>query len=607
MRANIILLTVALSFVLIPYSAQAQSALYLEPATGVFPIGDPFTVDVRVDTDGSTIGTADISLQYDPDDVAFVSVSDEGSVLSRLIVDSGSSPGRIDVSGFIERNTPAYTGSNGLLARITFTPLRNVATEIRFSHGAATPPLLLNASVGDLANILTSLRSASYTFVPREVIPFAQVAGAATDATGSFPITPLPVPEGEWFGTTSIRLSWALPEEADEMRTVVTSGDEENEKIYPIPVSSVTLSELTEGKHFFVIQFKKDGQWGESTRFPLNIDMTPPDTMVVREVDKTAPSDSVSFVVEAHDALSGVSRFEVNVDGGVAVPWDGTGTFTPDVSGPGEHILTVTAIDAVGNRTAQDRLFFVRSLDAPILTYVPERVLTGDAVTVTGTTYPNSTITAFTSFDGKDADERTVSSDASGNFSITVTEGARAGTYTLWFQVESDDGVVSPPSIKRSFTVSQPYIMLWGGIAVTYLSVIVPLLALIILLGLVLWLGYVFVASHRKRIRRETTEAYEAVQEEFAHLRDDIRRQLGMLEQANQSRELTREEIKIFRELSKKLDYIERHIKQEIEDISALDHSKLRTVATLQRVSQDSAPPVVSTAPNDHTVRIERK
>lgn len=594
---------------MVPHMAHAQAALYLEPSTGVYPLGESFTVDVRIDTAGATIGTADAAIVYDPGDIEFVSVSDDGSVMSRILVDSGSASGRIDLSGFIERGAPAYNGTNGLLARLTFLPLRNVATQLRFAQGAATPPLLLNASVGDLANILGSLRSASYTFVPREVLPSALVAGASTDATGSFPITPLPVPDNEWFGTTSIRLSWTLPENIEEMRTFVTGTDEkEQEKVYQVPVSSIQLTDVLEGKNYFVIQFKSGGEWGEATRFPLNVDLTPPETIIIREIDRKEPTDKNAFVVEGTDDLSGVTRYEMSVDGGDTVPWDGQGTFTPEVPGPGEHTLTVTAYDRVGNRTSIDYLFLVRSLDAPVLTSVPERVLTGDTVIVRGMTYPNASVKAFVSFNEGEAEEKSVESDGAGAFEVKVTEGARAGTYTIWFQVSTSDGAMSPASIKRSLTVSQPYIMLWGGVAVTYLSVLVPLLALIILLGLVLWLGYTFLRGYRNKVRKETGEAYDVVHQEFALLRDDLRKQIGMLEKANQSRELTREEMKIFNDLSKRLDYIERHIEEEIGDISVHDTSTETTTVlpsrdTIQKQSGDATP---AAAPA-HTIRIERR
>jgi len=243
---------------------------------------------------------------------------------------------------------------------------------------------------------------------------------------------------------------------------------------------------------------------------------------------------------------------------------------------PGEHVLTVTAFDNAGNSTSTDTIFLVRSLEPPILdtSSIPDRVLTGDTVTVRGTSYPNAEITVYVSINDGEASEKQVRSDESGNFVATITEGARSGKYTLWFSVMDDRGAVSPNSIKRSIEVSQPYIMLFGSIAVTYLSVIVPLVALILLLGLVLWLGFTWIRGYRNRVRRETNEAYQATREEFDRLRAELIEQIGMLEKANQSRELTKEEMRIFTELSKRLDKMERHIVQEIEDVEMIEEER---------------------------------
>lgn len=592
----------------------APASLSIYPATGVYPIGDPFSIEVRIDTGGTTIGTADATITYEPDDLAYVSMADDGSVMSRILVDSTTVPGRIDISGFIEHTKPAFSGTNGLLVRLTFIPVRNVATEVRFAQGAATPPLTLNASVGSLANVLSNLRSATYTLVPKEIIPAATVAGAYSNSGALFPITPLPVlEEGAWFGTTSVKLFFSVPEGAGEMRTAISRDpNAQPDKAHPIPVNSVFLTDLTEGNNYFILQFKYADTWGEAIRHPVPVDLTPPGTIAVTEAERADPADPrVAFEVEAIDALSGVIRYEMSIDGGDPEPWDGNGAYQPDELDSGEHILTVTAYDRAGNSASEDVVFLVKSLEPPVLTDAPNHVLTGDSITVRGTTYPDAEVRVFTSFNDEEAAERTIRSDGAGSFTTTLTDGARAGKYTVWFQVTDARGATSPLSIKRSVEVSQPYIMLFGKVAVTYLSIIIPLLGLIVLLILVVWLGYTFLRGYRTRVRRETTEAYDVVNEEFASLRDDLRKQIGMLERAHQARELTREEMRIFTELSKKLDYIERHIEEEIDDIAertdAVVHGTVPAapadVAPHVPVSTPAAPPPAT----GHTVHLTRR
>ncbi|HCC04866.1 TPA: hypothetical protein DEP58_00995, partial [Patescibacteria group bacterium] len=226
-----------------------NASLSIVPATHVYPVSEPFTIEVRVDTGGAIIGTTDATIAYDPQDVSYVSVSGEGSVFSRISADSDSNYGKVSISGFIERGKEGFNGSNGLVARLTFVPLRNVETQFHFASGSATPPIALGASVADLANILSGLHVANYTFIPKE----SAVAGVPfASAQETFEITPLPIPYTEWFGTTSVKLSWTLPDGATEMRTLVSEKkDATPTKVYPTLLNSATLSGIPEGKNYF--------------------------------------------------------------------------------------------------------------------------------------------------------------------------------------------------------------------------------------------------------------------------------------------------------------------------------------------------------------------
>jgi hypothetical protein len=601
---------------LVPFETFAQNAaLYLAPESGMYTVGEPFTIEIRVNTGGQSVGTSDATIAYDSDDISFVSVSDEGSIFNTILVDSSRENGKVDISGFIEGGGKPFIGLDGLFARVTFLPKRNVATQVYFSKGAATEPLPLTASIGSLVNdVLSDLRlqTASYTFVPKESVP-ATVLYAT--AQGDFEITPLPVPSNEWFSTTSVKLSWTLPEGISEMRTLVSSNpDATPDKVYPMPVNSIDLTNLKEGTNYFLLQFKLGSDWGSVIQHPLKIDITSPEYLIVKEAERVDDADPhVSFVVESKDVHSGVGWYEMSIDGSEPQKWEqiNNGTYQPEGLTPGEHVLTAMVFDKAGNSTSTDFVFLVRSLEAPVLdnASVPERVLTGDAITVRGTSYPNSDITVYVSYNDGEAIEKKVKSDDTGAFVVTVTEGARAGKYTLWFLVTDERGAMSPNSIKRSIEVSQPYIMLFGSKAVTYLSVIVPLVGLILLLVLVLWLGYTWIQGYRRRVKFETNEAYHTTQDEFTRLREELITQIGMLEKANQSRELTREEMRIFTDLSKRLDKMEEHIIQEIEDVETVQEDvhvvkRVRTIeGSLERYknSNDKNNQVYDSS---HTIRL---
>ncbi len=563
-------------FFVAPSFAFAENAsLSIYPANGIFPIGDVFTVEIRIDTGGNEVGTADATLVFNPNDLSYLSVSDEGSVFNTILVDSTRTDGEIDISGFVERGQKPYSGRNGLFAKVTFKPLRNVATQLHFSKGAATPPLSLTASVGNLANILSGLHAASYTLVPKETVPATVLYASAKE---DFEITSVPSANDGWFGTTSVKLSWVLPGNVTKVKTTLSDSPESAPSdIHETPITSITLNDLKEGINYFLLQFRNGANWGSVITHPVKVDLTPPGYLSVKEAERKDTSNpKVSFEIDSSDTYSGLDYYEFAIDGGDSQKIDvieNKVVFQPEGLTPGEHVLTAKVFDKAGNATSTDFVFMVKALESPSLINdsVPTGVLTGDTVSVRGMTYPNSDVTVFISHNDGEAKEKKVKSDDSGAFVVTIAEKAKAGKYTLWFTVTNSNGATSPPSIKRSIEVKQPFIMLFGSVAVTYMSVIVPLVALIFLLGLVLWLVYTWIKTYRKRVKLETGEAYAATQKEFEALRKELKKQIGVLEKANQSRKLTREEMRIFTDLSKRLDKIERHIKQEIDDIEDVE------------------------------------
>ncbi len=561
--------------------AQEAASLSLVPATGVYPVGEEFTIEVRLDTAGVQVSTADATISYNPEDMSFVSVSGEGSIFNHVSQVVDSEKGEVSISGLVTGGQQDYVGVYGLVASITFMPKRNVATQLHFASGGARK-LQLGASVGDALNILSVLNTATYTFVPRENTVASVQQMVAGDMTSKLEITPLPVPDGDWFATTTVKLSWTVPEGALEMRTL-TTGDPSDmpTESYQIPVSSIVVDDLKEGTNYFLLQFKfASGDWDSVIQYPLQVDISDPDYITVREAQREDGADPrVSFEVEAGDSVSDISHFEMGIDGEPGEKWvkeERSDKYRPEELTAGEHVLTVTAFDNAGNSTSSDYVFLVSSLEPPTLTpeSVPDRVLTGDTITVSGSSYPNAQVTTYISLNDGEASEKTVKTDGVGNFVVDITDGARAGKYTMWFSVTDERGATSPNSIRRSVTVTQPTIMLLGQKPITYLAVIVPLIALIVLLGLVLWLAYTWVRGYRNRVRHETGDAYYAAKGEFDKLRKELVEQIGMLEKANQLRELTREEMRIFINLSKRLDKMERHIIQEIEDIEVFDEDE---------------------------------
>ena len=106
-----------------------------------------------------------------------------------------------------------------------------------------------------------------------------------------------------------------------------------------------------------------------------------------------------------------------------------------------------------------------------------------------------------------------------------------------------------------------------GITLITVLSIVIPCIALIFLLGVLLYLLWRSVGGLRARIDKEVLEARMIVHTAFALLRKDLKEDIATLKKASEKRKLTREESKILRRLQKNIDEAEDVISKEMLDI----------------------------------------
>jgi len=107
----------------------------------------------------------------------------------------------------------------------------------------------------------------------------------------------------------------------------------------------------------------------------------------------------------------------------------------------------------------------------------------------------------------------------------------------------------------------------WGGSFVAILSILVPLISLLFLLAVIVILGWWQVSKLKKKLLHEVDDAEDNLHKAFDLIRDDLQKQVRLLEKAKNRRKLTSAEAKLLRTIKGDLNEAEKFIKKEIEDI----------------------------------------
>ncbi len=157
------LLALACVFFLAPQSVSAAT-LYLAPESGSYPVGTEFTVEVRADSDGTPVNSAEAELSFNPAALEVVRVSTENSVLTSWPSEPAFSndAGLVTFSGWAGQYK-VHTGA--LLLTIRFRARQPLVGTVRFLNAA-----MLTADAQS-TNILSTLKSGLYEGVVQEVTP----------------------------------------------------------------------------------------------------------------------------------------------------------------------------------------------------------------------------------------------------------------------------------------------------------------------------------------------------------------------------------------------------------------------------------------------------
>jgi hypothetical protein len=546
--------------ILVPKVNAQRASLYFSPSSGTYTVGNTFLVQVKVNSGGVAINAADGTIIFDPDKLEVVRISKEDSIFTLWVQEPtfSNSLGTINFAG--GKPSPGFIGAAGIIFNIYFRAKTSGTTNLTFASGSVL------ADDGKGTNILGSLGSGVYNLTAKgiETIPPEEVtAGPPKAPIVSSPDCP---DENRWYSNNSPRFEWKLPQDVIAISYAIDKNPTTNPKEIFEPTSSVSFSNLEDGIWYFHINFKNQYGWGALTHRKLTIDTKPPlpFEIEVKMEDPTDPQPVLFF--DTSDELSGIEYYELTIGQGEPFQVRGITKENPlklPPQAPGKHLVVVRAFDKAGNFTDAKKEIEILPIEAPQIKSCPKSIYLNSSLTLEGKSIKDAKIRVFLQKESEEPILKEIKADENGKW-VFVSDPLKEGKYKVWVEAQDQRGALSLPSKACEFYVGLPTFLRFGKIAIDYLTIMTTLIVIIIGLLLIIFYAWYRISVWRKRMRKETKEAAQAVLAAFKALREEVQEQIEYLDGKPG---LTDSEAKVRDKLKEALDISEKFIGKELEDI----------------------------------------
>lgn len=491
-------------------------------------VGDVFSLNVTVNTEGVGVNAAQATIQYPKELVDVVGIETAGSVFNFWLEGPlfSAESGRMSFTG---GSTSGFNGQSLPIASIRLKAKKSGVLGFSFVSGAVT------ASDGSGTSVLTGMNGVSVTSAettvaetkPEQIVRKPIPAATAPSAPKlSIPLYPV---QTNWYNSnTAFNAKWNLPLDISAVATVLdqaprtiptkTEGLFDN-KLFQIP---------KDGTWYVHVRFKNNVGWGETIHYRVNVDTAPPALSDVRAPRGSETNDpSVLLEYKGSDALSGVNHYRIQVDGNGVQNVSGTSMILHPLP-PGKHSISIQAIDKAGNGV--ESIISVEILPIPSPTIVP---FTGDVfagegnLTVKGATMPGTTVrAALRNAEGQFIEEAVATPDALGAWVQNFNHPLTKGVYHFEAIAVDQRGALSLPVESEKFEINVRPLLTIGSLRITG-DWIFFVIACLLFIGAALNQLFMWVMSKKRRNRimiaqRDVLNAVSATKKELKKMTDGL-------------------------------------------------------------------------------------
>jgi hypothetical protein len=562
---SILFVGVSIGFFSVCHSADAAN-LKLSPETGVYTVGNTFTVNVVVQTGGKSVNAAEGQIAFNPRELSVVSATRATSIFGLWTQEPtfSNTTGSVTFGG---GSPTGYSGATGIVMSITFKALAPGTPKVTFKTGS------LLAADGFGTNVLASMGGGSYTVSAKADTPEPEyIAPANTPSAPKLVSDTHPDPAG-WYTGTTFKVRWDVPEDVVAVRVLLDQDAGTIPTIvYEERISDRSIDELPQGESYFHIQFKNSDGWGKVTHFRIGVDSEVPSRFEIREDGEVDISNPVRTLLFDVADTSPILKYRIYIDGQDAVEFvdvEGLGRYALPKLSPGSHSVLVEAFDSAGNMRAASYTFEVSSFEAPSFTEYPDQLGTNVVPALRGTTKPEATVIVTVAHLNGGVMEYTTVADRDGKFTFIPDGPFPHGVVEVSAIARDAYGGESNRSEIVRIIVAEPGFVRIGTFVLSVLSVIIPLVSLVLLLAFGTWLLWHRLVSWRRRAMKETLEAEQKLRFEFDELICSLNERIESLRESRKGK-LTKAESELVLSMEQDLRAAQTKIQKEITDIENL-------------------------------------
>lgn len=553
------------------------ASLQFSPSTGVYTTGSSYTVRVVVNTDGKPINAAEGTIKFNPKEVTVVSVDRSASIFNLWVAEPTFSnlAGTITFSGGLPSG---YTGAAGTVFSVTFRSIGSGPAKVSFTGGAVL------ANDGQGTNVLSAMNGGSYTIqaVSTDSVPeiIEYIAPANTPGVPKIMSATHPDPTA-WYSKVEAVMGWELPSGIIAVRTALDgSPTTVPTKVYDNPIKTITLSDLEEGTVYFHLQFKNSEGWGKVAHYRLATDTSAPSTFSVdlkENSDLSSPIQTLTLSIDVKKEISPVKRFMVKIDDRELYEYldeEAPQELVLPALEPGYHAIIIEAFDQAGNSSVDTESFIIEAFAKPVFTDYPNELNEEVIPVIKGMSRPGAKLEIILEKIGGEPTTYTVTANEAGVFNFIPEGTLSLGVYELSALATDVHGAKSERSEVVRIAVQKPGYILFGEKVISFLTIAISLVSLVVVLFLSFWFTVMYLRRLRRKVFTESTEAHVILTREFNRLEAIIATQKTNVTEAKKTKKLNSAEEDAFVQLEEGVRSARIYIEKEVLDVEHLVDNK---------------------------------